>query len=94
MNVHSRIASSLLEIIAAKAAVAPDVADETQLGANGLGLDSIAIAEVLLDCERRFGVRMTDLLDGEPITIGRLAARIEQDPSGAGHPLPGARGSS
>jgi acyl carrier protein len=56
-----------------------DVADDdVALGAGGLGLDSIAIAEVLLDCERYFGVRVTDLLDGAPITITRIAARLEQ----------------
>jgi acyl carrier protein len=46
-----------------------------ELGSSGLGLDSIAIAEVLLDCERRFGMSFTDLLDGAPITLGSLIAR-------------------
>lgn len=52
--------------------------DDLALGAEGLGLDSIAIAEVLIDCERHFGVRITDLLDGAPITVGRITARLQQ----------------
>lgn len=51
---------------------------EQTLGGDGLGLDSIAIAEVLLDCEQRFGVPMIQLLDGEPLTLGRLIERLEQ----------------
>jgi len=44
------------------------------LGAGGLGLDSIAIVEVLLACEERFGVVIAaELLAGEPLTLGRLA---------------------
>jgi acyl carrier protein len=49
----------------------------TPLGAEGLGLDSIAIAEVIVDCERAFQLRLADLLDGEPITIARIEARVE-----------------
>lgn len=52
-----------------------EVLDDQPFGSEGLGLDSIAIAEVLLDCERRLGVRMTDLLDGPPITVARIASR-------------------
>jgi acyl carrier protein len=50
-----------------------DLFDDVPLGSEGLGLDSIAIAEVLLACERRFGTRLSDLLDGPPITVGRIA---------------------
>jgi len=46
------------------------------LGAEGLGLDSIAIAEVLLDCEHRFGVSVISLLEGEPLTLARLVAHL------------------
>lgn len=53
-----------------------DRIDDVPLGSEGLGLDSIAIAEVVLDCERRFGVRLTDLLDGPPITLARIASRV------------------
>jgi acyl carrier protein len=53
-----------------------DRIDDVPLGSEGLGLDSIAIAEILLDCERRFGVRLADLLDGPPITVSRIASRV------------------
>jgi acyl carrier protein len=53
-------------------------ADAT-LGSDGLGLDSISIAEVLLDCQQRFGVSMTALLEREPLTLRKLVAHLEQD---------------
>ncbi|MGZ8833002.1 MAG: phosphopantetheine-binding protein, partial [Thermoanaerobaculia bacterium] len=33
-----------------------ELTPETPLGGDGLALDSIAIVEVLLECEERFGV--------------------------------------
>lgn len=56
------------------------LADELQLGTGGLGLDSIAMVELLLDCERRFGVQTLDLLEGAPLTVGRLAAHLRAGP--------------
>ena len=41
-----------------------------------LGLDSISMAEVLLDCEARFGVNVDALLEGEPLTLRRLIAHV------------------
>jgi acyl carrier protein len=52
--------------------------DDIVLGAEGLGLDSIAIAEALLDCERRFEVRLADLLDGAPITVSRIVTAVAE----------------
>jgi acyl carrier protein len=52
------------------------LADELRLGAGGLGLDSIAMVELLLDCDRRFGIQTIDLLEGAPLTIGRLIAHL------------------
>jgi hypothetical protein len=46
--------------------------DDLRLGAGGLGLDSIAMVELLLDCEQRFGVHTAGLLEGAPLTVGRL----------------------
>ena len=53
-------------------------ADAT-LGSDGLGLDSISIAEVLLDCQQRFGVSLLALLEGEPLTLRRLVTHLEQE---------------
>ena len=52
------------------------LADELRLGAGGLGMDSIALAELLLDCERRFGLSPAELLEGPPLTVGLLVARV------------------
>ncbi len=49
--------------------------DDLRLGAGGLGLDSIALVELLLDCERRFGLAgVAELLAGPPLTVGLLVA--------------------
>ena len=51
----------------------PDLPGDLRLGPGGLGLDSIALVELLLDCEQRFGIpRPVGLLEGEPLTVGRL----------------------
>jgi acyl carrier protein len=54
-----------------------DLPDELPLGPGGLGLDSIALVELLLDCERRFGpIPTADLLEGPPLTVGLLVAQV------------------
>ncbi len=53
-----------------------ELSDDAPLGSDGLGLDSISTAEVLLDCEERFGVDVTALLDEEPLTLGDLIAHV------------------
>jgi acyl carrier protein len=51
--------------------------DDLRLGPGGLGLDSIALVELLLDCERRFGLAdVAELLAGPPLTVGLLVARL------------------
>jgi acyl carrier protein len=53
--------------------------DDLRLGPGGLGLDSIALVELLLECEQRFGEPLAaELLVGEPLTIGRLVERIDR----------------
>jgi acyl carrier protein len=49
--------------------------EEAVLGQGGLGLDSIDIVELVLECEERAGrarFATDQVLDGEPITLGRL----------------------
>lgn len=58
-----------------------ELADDLRLGPGGLGMDSIALVELLLDCEQRFGFRSGswspgELLEGPPLTIGRLVAHV------------------
>ena len=54
-----------------------DLPDELQLGEGGLGLDSIALVELLLECERLFRLPPPlALLDGPPLTVGLLAEHV------------------
>jgi acyl carrier protein len=49
----------------------------TPLGSGGLGLDSIALVEVLLQCEDRFGVEVAaEALAQSPLTAGLLIEKI------------------
>lgn len=51
--------------------------DDLRLGSGGLGLDSISLVEILLDCERRFGIPPpVELLAGPPPTVGRLVEAV------------------
>jgi acyl carrier protein len=82
MSATETIASIVRDIVrthASRAIAAEELSGDLTLGADGLGLDSIAIAEVLLDCQQRFGVGVTELLEGEPLTLRRLVAHLEQE---------------
>jgi acyl carrier protein len=54
--------------------------DEVSLGGEGLGLDSIEIVELLLDCEERVGVgtEPDGLFEGGEINLGRLIDHLAQ----------------
>ncbi|HYC59816.1 MAG TPA: phosphopantetheine-binding protein [Thermoanaerobaculia bacterium] len=76
------IDNAVLEIVRARAARPlsfDELSNDVTLGSDGLGLDSIAIAEVLLDCQQKFGVSVTGLLEGEPLTLRRLVAHLQQE---------------
>jgi hypothetical protein len=48
------------------------------LGGGGVNLDSIALVEVLLECEDRFGVTVAaEMLDRPSLSVGLLVTRIE-----------------
>jgi acyl carrier protein len=74
------VEGSIRDLLRARSPLARSLAelpDELLLGPGGLGLDSIALVELLLDCEQRFGVGgSAGLLDGPPLTLGRLVAHI------------------
>lgn len=58
---------------------AGEISGDMLLGQGGLALDSIAIVELLLACEERFGIAIAaELLAGEPLTVGRLAGRVQR----------------
>lgn len=80
MKVASSIEPIVREIVrarASRAVTAQEFSSDTLLGADGLGLDSIAIAEVLLDCQQRFGISVTSLIEGEPLTLERILVHID-----------------
>jgi acyl carrier protein len=68
------------ELVRARAPLArerTDLPDDLRLGAGGLGLDSISLAELLLDCQRKFDIAPpVELLQGPPLTLGRLVACV------------------
>jgi acyl carrier protein len=50
------------------------LSEQVSLGAQGLGLDSVEIVEVLLECEERFGeVPLEELFRREPLTLRSLS---------------------
>jgi acyl carrier protein len=49
------------------------------LGADGVGLDSIALVEVLLECEETFGIVIAaEVLAGAPLTVGSLIEQLQE----------------
>jgi acyl carrier protein len=51
---------------------------DLSLGEDGLALDSIAMVELLLDLEERFGVAIADdlLQPNRTVTVGSIAAYV------------------
>jgi acyl carrier protein len=82
MKTDVDLAEELRELLRSRSALAVsgaagDLPDDLRLGPGGLGLDSIAMVELLLDCERRFGLAtVAELLAGPPLTVGHLLAHV------------------
>jgi acyl carrier protein len=78
MDIETSIQNVVRELLRSRALHRPfaDLPDDLRLGPGGLGLDSIAVVELVLDCERRFGVSPMALLDGAPLTVGRLVTGL------------------
>lgn len=51
-------------------------AHELPLGAGGLGMDSVAVVMLLLECEARWGVAFPAEMLEEPLTINRMARHL------------------
>lgn len=52
---------------------------DVPLGAGGLGLDSVAIVMLLLECEARWAVAFpAELLEQQPLTLGRLIDHLQR----------------
>jgi acyl carrier protein len=68
---------AVLDLLRSRAPLAGtrELTGDLRLGAGGLGLDSIALVELLLDCERRLGpLNVAELLEGPSLTVGLLIA--------------------
>jgi acyl carrier protein len=77
MLVGTEVENAVLDLIRSRAplAEARELTGDLRLGTGGLGLDSIALVELLLDCERRLGLaNVAELLAGPPLTVGLLVA--------------------
>ena len=71
--------AAVRRMLAARMPVAPapeSLRDDVEIGSEELGLDSIAVVEVLLECEERFGVEVVGLLERGPLRIGELARHL------------------
>jgi acyl carrier protein len=52
-----------------------ELRNDLSLGSDGLGLDSVEVAEVVLACEARAGITATnELFAVAPLTIDRVAS--------------------
>jgi hypothetical protein len=81
MTSGATIGDSVRQLLRLRAAGADlaDMGDHVPLGPGGLGLDSITLAELLLDCGERFGVPVpAELLAEEPLTVGRLIDHLSR----------------
>ena len=81
----SDVRDRVIEVLSRRAGLAPAQAnDETWLGDPGLGLDSVALLELVLECERSCRRRLAgELLQQQRLTVGRLTAALEAAPEAA-----------
>jgi acyl carrier protein len=78
MSLDSEAGRAIVEILRGRGYTG-EIGGDLPLGTGGLALDSIAIVEVLLACEERFGIVIaTELLAGKPLTVARLAGRMQR----------------
>lgn len=86
MDAGSLLDETVRDLVRSRAPLArerADLPDDLRLGAGGLGLDSITLVELLLDCEKRFGIPLAaELLEGPPLTLGHLLARVRAASTG------------
>ena len=70
------LAARLRELVARRCAVAPEeLRDDLALADPALGLDSVALVELVLACERETGAQLPDLFGGGAATVGDLVRR-------------------
>lgn len=52
------------------------IAREVPLGTGGLGMDSVAVVMLLLECEGRWGVAFPAEMLEQPLTINRMVRHL------------------
>jgi acyl carrier protein len=56
---------------------------DVPLGGGGLGMDSVAIVMLLLECEARWGISFpAEELEKGPLTVGRLVDHFQSQQAG------------
>lgn len=58
------------------ALAAEGIAGEVPLGAGGVGMDSVAVVMLLLECEGRWGVAFPAEMLEQPLTINRMIRHL------------------
>jgi acyl carrier protein len=78
------IAPRVLQVVGRRTGLpAPALRDELWLGDPAVGLDSVALLELVLECERAFGCRLSShFLEQQPLTLGALVTALRQTLAG------------
>jgi acyl carrier protein len=72
---RSDLAARVRRLIAARAGAKAEIGGDLPLAE--LGLDSVALVDLLLECERLSGGRLPpEILEGAPVTVGELVLAL------------------
>jgi acyl carrier protein len=72
------VQETIAAILRKRGVAPPSNGTDAILGSDGLGLDSIAIADVILDCETTFGRSFVELLEESPLRVSSLMRRASE----------------
>jgi len=80
MSVKEKLKQVLIEDLNLEDIGQDDIADDTELFGDGLGLDSLDAVELVVIIQKHFGVEIKDMEEGRPAfqTLSTLAEFIEK----------------